>query len=378
MRTLRALPLAMLLAAPLMADTTAQPVAQVVPPRVQIAILLDTSSSMDGLIDQARQQLWQAVSELGQARRNGQAPRLEVAVYEYGNTALSAESGYTRKVLGLDAELDKVSEALFALSTDGGDEYCGFAIGQAVRELQWSASPQDLKVLFIAGNEPFTQGPVDWKNAIEQARARGIVVNTIHAGDPQTGISEGWEQGATLAGGVYRSIDANQQIVHVAAPQDVEIARLNEQLNQTYVPYGAEGEASSARQQAQDKANESVSPALLAERATAKSSALYSNTQWDLVDAVKAGAAAPESMPVEELPPEMRELDAAARRDYVERKAGQRAELQERIRALGDEREKFVARSAEDAAASASTLGDSMVKALHEQGERVGLEFAAE
>src|SRR5256714_7472776 len=84
-------------------------------PAIQVAILLDTSNSMDGLIDQARTQLWRVVNEFATAKRNGQSPDLEVALYEYGNDGLPEEKGYIRRVLPLTTDLDKVSEELFAL-----------------------------------------------------------------------------------------------------------------------------------------------------------------------------------------------------------------------------------------------------------------------
>src|SRR5690349_20981133 len=55
-------------------------------PRVQIALLLDTSSSMDGLIDQARRQLWTVVNTFAKARRGSQLAKLEIALYEYGKS----------------------------------------------------------------------------------------------------------------------------------------------------------------------------------------------------------------------------------------------------------------------------------------------------
>lgn len=142
-------------------------------PIIQLAILLDTSNSMDGLIDQARTQLWRVVNEFGKARKGGVMPELQVALYEYGNTRLRSDEGYIRRVLPFTTDLDRVSEELFTLQTSGGDEYCGQVIGEAVRRLDWSASANDLRVIFIAGNEPFTQGPVDFKTSGASATARG-------------------------------------------------------------------------------------------------------------------------------------------------------------------------------------------------------------
>ncbi len=81
---------------------------------IQMAILLDTSNSMDGLIDQAKSQLWRIVNELSQARKNGQSPRLEVALYEYGKSSLPEGEGYLRMIVPFTTELDRISEELFA------------------------------------------------------------------------------------------------------------------------------------------------------------------------------------------------------------------------------------------------------------------------
>ena len=59
-------------------------------PVIQLCILLDTSNSMDGLIDQARTQLWRVVNQFATAKRDGRSPELQVALYEYGNDGLPA------------------------------------------------------------------------------------------------------------------------------------------------------------------------------------------------------------------------------------------------------------------------------------------------
>lgn len=141
-------------------------------PLVQIAILLDTSSSMDGLIDQARTQIWKIVNTLANGNREGKKPHLEVALYEYGNSNLKASDHYVRRVLPFTKSLDKVSEKLFELKTNGGEEYPGAVIARALHELDWKKYDDVYRVVFIAGNEPFTQGPVDFHVSMEQARAQ--------------------------------------------------------------------------------------------------------------------------------------------------------------------------------------------------------------
>jgi hypothetical protein len=67
-------------------------------PVVQLAILLDTSGSMEGLIEQAKGQLWKIVNEFINAKQNGKRPELEVALFEYGKDTLPASTGYIRLI----------------------------------------------------------------------------------------------------------------------------------------------------------------------------------------------------------------------------------------------------------------------------------------
>ena len=250
-------------------------------PKIQIAILLDTSSSMDGLINQTRAQLWRIVNTFATAKRHGKSPRLEIALYQYGNNGLSRESGFIQRMVPLTTDLDQVSEALFKLTTNGGDEYCGQVIHQALGQLEWSKNRGDLKLVYIAGNEPFTQGPVNYKAAVKDAISSGVVVNTIHAGSEREGIDGKWKDAAMLADGNFIAIDQNRAVAQVDAPMDQEIARLNEALNATYVGYGSEGGRAKERQVAQDKNASGMSPASLATRAASKSSGFYDNSGWD-------------------------------------------------------------------------------------------------
>jgi hypothetical protein len=335
-------------------------------PRVQIALLLDTSNSMDGLIDQARRQLWTVVNTFQKARRGKHLAHLEIALYEYGKSSLSEEGGYLRQILPFTTDLDKVSEELFGLKTNGGDEYAGMVIQKATRNLEWSKAAGDLKLIYIAGNEPFTQGPVKYQSAIADATERGIVVNTIHCGSPQEGASTGWAEAAKLAKGLALNIDQNRAVAHIAAPQDDEIARLGRELNKTYMGYGKKGEEAKMRQEAQDT-NAAASMGSATTRAVSKASRLYDNSGWDLVDGTKKGAVKLDELKEEELPPELKGKSVEERKAIVDAKAKERADLQSRIQKLQAEREKYVA---EKQKAEASKGGDTLDKAIIESATK--------
>src|SRR5688572_25054095 len=283
-------------------------------PIVQIAILLDTSGSMQGLIEQAKGQLWKIVNEFINARQNGKVPEVQVALFEYGKNTLPASEGYIRMIQPLSNDLDKISEELFALKTNGGDEYCGWVIREAVNRLTWSNSPDVYRAIFIAGNEPFTQGKVNYSDACKAAIGKGIVVNTIHCGGNEEGLRTNWREGALLADGKFMNIDQNQAVVHVAAPQDAEITRLSEELNSTYLAFGERAEESLLRQQIQDSnANSLARYGSSVNRALVKASSNYRNSSWDLVDAVKEKKVKVEELKKDDLPKEMQKLNVKER-----------------------------------------------------------------
>src|SRR5687768_6115995 len=134
-------------------DPVNQSVAPAKGQTIMLALLLDTSNSMDGLIDQAKSQLWKIVNEVAAAKgADGNQPNIKIALYEYGNDGLPSSEGYIRQVSGLTEDLDVISEKLFSLRTNGGNEFCGHVINTSLNQLAWSASHADLKMIFIAGN----------------------------------------------------------------------------------------------------------------------------------------------------------------------------------------------------------------------------------
>ena len=339
-------------------------------PRIQMAILLDTSNSMDGLIGQAKTQLWKIVNEFVSVERDGQRPDLEIALYEYGNDRLESGEGYIRMVLALTTDLDKVSEELFALTTNGGDEYCGKVIQAAAEGLKWSKSADDYKVIFIAGNEAFTQGDVPYSSACKAAIEKGIIVNTIHCGSYDEGVSGKWKDGALLADGSYMNIDQDSKAVHIASPQDAEITRLGTELNTTYIPYGAAGKLGFENQKAQDTNAKASAPGTNTQRSVAKGSANYRNTKWDLVDALKEDTVKLDDVKTEDLPEEMQKMTLEERKAYIDTKSKERAAIQEKISKLNTSRKKFVAEELKKLSETGEdTLDAAMIRAIREQAE---------
>lgn len=345
--------------------------------KVQIALLLDTSNSMDGLIDQAKTQLWKVVNTFIDARRDGAAPFVEVALYEYGNNNQPVENNYIRLVQPLTRDLDEVSKQMFALKTNGGEEYCGAVIRRSLSDLTWDSDPKTYKAIFIAGNEPFTQGPVDARSACKDGFAKGIIINTIHCGKRDEGISGSWHDGSALAGGKFMIIDQDRAVCHIPAPQDKKISDLGIELNKTYLGYGKLRQDAAAKQQEVDyAAAENKAAGADVQRAVCKASHNYSNVSWDIVDAVRDKKIDVSTLPKDELPESLRGLNAEELKSRIEEASRQRAAIQSQINALNKEREAYIAaEQAKQAAAGTKTLDQVMVETTRSQAAALGYKF---
>jgi len=348
--------------------------------KIQVALLLDTSGSMDGLIEQAKSQLWKMVNELATSKKNGKAPAIELALYEYGKSTLPQSEGYLQQLVPLTNDLDLVSEKLFALKTNGGDEYCGWVIQDATENLKWSESNEDLKIIIIAGNEEFTQGTVDYKKSCKGAITNGIVVNTIYCGDCEEGIRFMWKDGADRADGKYMCINQNDQVAHIETPYDSEIGKLNDELNKTYIAFGQKGKEKRARQLSQDTNAKSYGAANNAERAISKSKkSTYNNATWDAVDAMAENDDFIEEVEEEQLPDEMKDMDVKERKEYVEKKAKERAAIQAKIQEAAKKRTAFITEKRKEAAGEdKNTLDAVMLKTVREQAQKQQFKFEKE
>lgn len=330
--------------------------------KIQVAILLDTSGSMQGLIEQAKSRLWNIVNTLTTLKYNGEAPDIEIALYEYGSYK-RYDGDYIRRITPLTADLDLISKELFALTTNGSEEYCGTVIQRAVNELEWGNSKADMKLIYIAGNEEFTQGNISYKTAIANALKKDIFVNTIHCGCEDVGIGDFWQDAALRGNGKFFNIDANATVRAIKTPFDPQIILCNEKLNDTYIGYGIVGKERKMNQTVQDRNAGSISSANYTERAVSKSKAVYKNTSWDLVDKVKEDKDALSRIKKEELPEELRNKSPEELKTFIKQKEEERTLIQKEINELAVKRQIYID---EQLKKEGENKGDDLGKAITE------------
>ena len=203
--------------------------------RIDLVICLDTSNSMDSLIDSAKLKLWDIVNTVAKADPK---PDLRVALYSYGNNGYDEESGWVREDIGFTRELDAVYEKLFELQTNGGTEYVA-RVTRAAMQLDWRPTQEKtLKMIFVAGNEAADQdNRFALRETLASAYKSGVYVNTILCDSPTSGDASSWRAAASYGGGRFSAINPKNTVVYTS-PYDDDLARLSMELNETYVAYG--------------------------------------------------------------------------------------------------------------------------------------------
>jgi hypothetical protein len=348
-------------------------------PRVQVAILLDVSNSMDGLIEQAKGQLWNMVKILSRAKCDEINPAIEIALYEYGRPENGENAGYIKQISGFTNDLDQLSRQLYALSTHGGDEYCGLVIYKSLTQLTWDSSASTYKVIFIAGNEGFVQGPVPYVTACAEARKKGVIINTIYCGLKEHGVSEKWDLGTECNGGTYSAIDQDAREPEIATPYDSAMYLMKEKLNETYLAYGPLGkEKSKAMYQADTQAVYNLNdPTKISTYIVVKASShLNYSADWDLIDARTKDSTIVDKVDMQTLADSLKNKTRKELKQLVDAKAAERKRIQKEIMDLSTAREAFItAEKAKRNQKGPETLETAMERIIRTQAKRFNMKI---
>ncbi len=347
-------------------------------PKIQVAILLDVSNSMDGLIEQAKAQLWNMATVLGRTRcGNDVAPKIEIALYEYGRPSNDVKSGFVKQLSGFTSDLDQLSKTLFALKTFGGDEYCGQVMYTSLTDLNWDTANTNYKVIFIAGNEDFLQGRVSFTTACAAAKKKGVLVNTIYCGNRMDGIREHWNLTGECGTGSFTNINQDAAIDDIPTPYDSTLFSLNESLNRTYIAYGKEGEKNYEVQADVDKMNYSMNKSVAAKRVAVKGKKeLYNNNHWDLVDASAADKSFLEKVEMKSLPDSLQKKTRTEIKTIVANKNRERDLIQQQIAETSVKREGYLKAQKQKNAAGANaavTLESEIENILRKQAKQFNM-----
>jgi Mg-chelatase subunit ChlD len=337
---------------------------------VDVVVMLDTSGSMENLLDATRARVWDVVNELGRMKPT---PELRVGLVSFGTDKATEDQGFIIQHLDLTDELDEVYAELMGLTIGGGTELVGRALNETLDGMSWSPEYNALRVVFVAGNESADQGVEDddFRIAARAARDRDIIVNALYAGNRDQGVVEKWHEVARAGEGNFSAIDPSTGSIQIATPQDDLLLELNGRLNTTYVPYGEKGQDGLANQIAQDSNASRLGVQSCSSRIVAKGGALYNNASWDLVDKTLEEGFDWDAISLADLPEEMQSMTVDENVEFIEAKRAQREGIQREIQSASAAREVFVKQAIADRIGEAG-LGEAMRKAIREQAMAKG------
>ncbi len=350
-------------------------------PQVDVVFALDTTGSMSGLIQAAKEKIWSIASSLAQA---DPAPRIRMGLVAYRDRG----DAYVTQVTDLSADLDSLYATLMDLRAGGGGdgpESVNQALADAVNRMSWSQDGQVYKVVFLVGDAPphmDYQDDVPYPQTLRLARERGIVVNAVQCGN-LGGTRQAWEQIAGLGAGSYFQVEQGGSAVAVATPYDAELAGLSARLDATRMYYGSADEKAEKQRKlaATDKLHAAASTAAQARRAAFNASASGSANFLggkELVDDVASGRVDLNTLDADALPAPLQALAPEAREAMVQDLAEQRAELTRQVRDLADKRNAYLRDKVAESGHAEASLDHKVYKAVREQAAGAGLRYEAE
>ncbi len=348
------------------------------PPVVEAVFVLDTTGSMGGLIQAAKDKIWSIASTLAAAEP---APIVRVGLVAYRDRG----DDYVTKVVDLSPDLDSLHTRIFQLEAQGGGdgpESVNLALSDAVRRIGWSHDPGTYRVIFLVGDAPPHMDypdDVPYTRTLEEARRLGIRVNAIQCGQQPETANE-WRRIAQIGNGGYFRVDQGGGAVAIATPYDAPLAKLSEELDRTRIYYGKADER--AKRESRDgeakAAQASAAPSVIARKAefaASESAKAARKGDKDLVDAVESGSVDLETLPAAELPAPIAKLAPAKRAEAVKEAAAERETLRKEIQSLASQRDAYLKEKVEAAGGAEDSLDHQIWSAVRKQGTEAGLSY---
>jgi len=320
------------------------------PPTLEMVFVLDTTGSMGGLIDGAKQRIWGIVNEVMQTKSH---PAVKIGLVAYRDRG----DQYVTLVLPLTEDLDKVYTTLMSYEAGGGGdtpEDVRRALLDGVQKAGWSrTAPRIAQVLFLVGDAPPHNDYKDEQDVLEtagQAVDLGIIVNTIQCGNLAE-TKEVWESIARRGEGQYFAIPQTGGVEAIATPYDEELGKLGAKLGSTYIAFGGGAGPEGERFRADAMKTASMSEEVVASSAPVEGRALRSINKainskayiGDLLQSIENGSVKLESVHEEDLPQELKKLSPEERKQEIEKRLAERKAIRGQIMVLSKQRTDYIA-----------------------------------
>jgi len=346
--------------------------------RVEVVFVLDTTGSMGGLIQTAKDKIWSIASTLAQAQ---QGPEISMGLVAYRDRG----DAYVTRVFDLSTDLDAVHTQLMTFGADGGGdgpEAVNQALEAAIEKMSWSQDQDAYKVVFLVGDAPphmDYQDDVKYPQLMAAAAERGIVVNTIQCGSMHATIAP-WRSIAALGQGRYFTVEQAGSAVAIETPYDRQIADLAAELDGTRFYYGSDEERAfgesklftGSRLRSRASVSAQASRGLFNLGTSGVANFLGGR---ELVDDVANGRVDLADVAPEELPASLAGMTTEEQTEVIAENIAKRADLQRQIAELGTDRDAFIEAEVDAIGGVADSLDQQIYEAVREQAAPLGLSY---
>ena len=345
---------------------------------IEVVFVLDTTSSMSGLIQAAKEKIWSIATTMASAQENPDIKMGLVAFRDRGDS-------YVTRVFDLSADLDTMYSSLMDFRAQGGGdgpESVNQALYDAIHRISWSQDDGVYKVAFLVGDAPPHMDYIDdvkYPLTLAEAASRGIVVNTIQSGQ-HSNTRPAWMEIAALGHGEYFQVENHGNAVAVATPFDTELSKLSAALEDTRIFYGDEETRAEqkAKLDAGARLRKELSTEALARRSAynaTKSGEKNLLGESELVDAITSGRVELDDIAEEEMPASLRPLEPAAQMEVIRENAERRDQLKQEIRRLSESRDRYIRQKVEAEGGAGDSLDEKIYRAVKDQAASVGLSY---
>lgn len=353
-----------------------KPIAKNEHPKIEVVFVLDTTGSMSGLINAAKEKIWSIASTMASAQN---APDIKMGLVAYRDRG----DTYVTQTVALSADLDSMYAKLMDFQADGGGdtpESVNQALDDAVNKMHWSDDQQTYKVVFLVGDAPAHmdyQDDVKYPQTLAIAKQKGIIINTIQAGQ-DSATTKAWQHVASLGQGNYFQVEQSGNAVAIATPFDKKMAELSAKLDDTRLYYGdkAEQEKQQNKIAATRKLHEKASDESRARRAefnASKSGKTNFLGEGELVDAISSGRVELSSIAKEDLPASIQVMSPEEQKSFISKTNNKRNELEQDIKILAEKRNDYLREKVEAEGGKSDSLDAQIYESVRAQAKSKGL-----
>jgi len=343
-------------------------------PRIEVCFVLDTTGSMGGLIEGAKQKIWSIANEMISAKPT---PELKLGLIGYRDRG----DEYVVKSFQLTDDIDSIYGHLRDFKAEGGGdepESVNEALAETIEKMPWSQDRKVLKIIFLVGDAPPHLDYADGHKYPELCRIaakKDLIINTVQCGN----IAETtpiWKEIAKLSEGSYAAIAQSGGVAVIATPMDDKLARLNKKIGATLIPYG---NAALQREVAAKQAFAESAPASAAADRLSYNAKTGKAVQGrgELLDALANNEVKLDAIDKKDLPKEFQKLTKQEMEARIAKTRAERDSLQKEVQDLAKKRDAYI--QAENKRLAEAGKGDGfdekVAETIHQQAERKGINY---